>query len=94
MSFTYKIAEFEWEFELIAKLNYETFVEEIEQHPKNKAQVLVDKFHKENTYFICLNEKELIAMIAMRDTRPFSLDYKLQNLDSYFPCIFFVEFIY
>ena len=85
MSFTYKIAEFEWEFELIAKLNYETFVEEIEQHPKNKAQVLVDKFHKENTYFICLNEKELIAMIAMRDTRPFSLDYKLQNLDSYFP---------
>ena len=33
--FTYKIAEFEWEFELIAKLNYETFVEEIEQHPKN-----------------------------------------------------------
>ena len=85
MPFTYKIAEFEWEFELISKLNYKTFVEEIEQHPKNKDQVLVDKFHKENTYFICLNEKELIAMIAMRDTRPFSLDYKLQNLDSYFP---------
>ena len=38
MSLVYKIAEFEWEFELIAKLNYQTFVEEIEQHPKNKSQ--------------------------------------------------------
>ena len=70
---------------LIAKLNYQTFVEEIEQHPKNKSQTLVDKFHKENKYFICLDEKKLIAMIAMRDLRPFSLDHKLQNLDSYFP---------
>ena len=82
--FTYKIAEFEWEFELIAKLNYETFVEEIEQHPKNHSQTLVDKFHEENKYFICLDEKKLIAMVAMRDTRPFSLDHKLHNLDSYF----------
>ncbi len=84
-TYTYKIAEFEWEFELISKLNYQTFVEEVKQHPKNKSQVLVDKFHKENTYFICLKGKELLAMISTRDKRPFSLDNKLSDLDAYFP---------
>jgi aspartate aminotransferase-like enzyme len=85
-SIIFKIAEYDFEFEKINELNYETFVEEIPQHKQNKSKILKDKFHDENTYFIALKNNELIGMIAIRDKRPFSLDQKIQNLDSYLPC--------
>jgi aspartate aminotransferase-like enzyme len=80
-----KIATEPWEFEQIDKLNYETFVEEIPQHKPDTSGTLVDKFHKENTYVICTDEDNLLGMLAVRDKRPFSLDEKLGNLDSYLP---------
>src|SRR5437763_13725715 len=40
---------------------------------------------EENTYIICLHGKELAGMMAMRGERPFSLDKKVENLDSYLP---------
>src|SRR5713101_2130961 len=46
---------------------------------------LVDKFHNENTYLICLSGRRLAGMLAVRGKRPFSLDQKLENLDSYLP---------
>lgn len=82
---TFKIADIAEEFEQIFCLNYETFALEIPQHQQNESRRLVDKFHHENTYFICKKDNELIAMIAYRNQRPFSLDHKLSNLDSYFP---------
>ncbi|HXG49077.1 MAG TPA: GNAT family N-acyltransferase [Methylomirabilota bacterium] len=82
---TFKIASEPWEFEAIHRLNYKTFVEEIPQHEKNPDERLVDKFHAENTYAICLRGRELVGMVAGRANRPFSLDYKLPNLDSYLP---------
>lgn len=82
---TFKIATEEWEFEQIHRLNYKTFVEEIPQHEANLTKMLVDQFHEENTYFICLRGDQLIAMVAVRARRPFSLDKKLKNLDSYLP---------
>jgi aspartate aminotransferase-like enzyme len=80
-----KIATEEWEFEAIHRLNYKTFVEEIPQHQAGATQRLRDKFHHENTYIICLHGKELAGMMAMRAGRPFSLDKKIENLDSYLP---------
>ncbi len=50
---TFKIANTEEEFEQIFRLNYETFALEIPQHQQNEYCRLVDKFHHENTYFIC-----------------------------------------
>ena len=82
---TFKIASEDWEFEQIHRLNYETFVEEIPQHEPNPDKMLVDRFHLENTYFICLRDGRLIGMVASRDRRPFSLDQKLEDLDSYLP---------
>ncbi|MBI3416756.1 MAG: GNAT family N-acetyltransferase [Verrucomicrobia bacterium] len=82
---TFKIATTASEFDQIHQLNYRTFVEEIPQHPKNPHGRLVDRFHAENTYLICLREAELIGMLAVRGQRPFSLDQKLANLDSYLP---------
>ncbi len=81
----FKIATEEWEFEAIHRLNYKTFVEEIPQHDAKPSQRLVDKFHHENTYIICLNGKELVGMMAMRGQRPFSLDQKVEQLDSHLP---------
>jgi aspartate aminotransferase-like enzyme len=82
---TFKVATEDWEFELIHRLNYKTFVEEIPQHQASPTQRLVDKFNAENTYLICLQGRKLVGMLAVRGNRPFSLDQKLPNLDSYLP---------
>ena len=81
----FKIATEGWEFEQIHQLNYRTFVEEIPQHQPSPTQRLVDKFHAENTYLICLCDQKLAGMLAVRSNRPFSLDQKLPDLDSYLP---------
>ena len=81
----FKIATEEREFELIHRLNYKTFVEEIPQHQTDPARRLVDKFHSENTYVICFSGEHLVGMLAVRGNRPFSLDHKLAAIDSYLP---------
>jgi aspartate aminotransferase-like enzyme len=84
-SLTFKIADQDWEIEAIHRLNYKTFVEEIPQHSPAESGQLVDKFHHENTYVICLDDRKLAGMVAMRGNRPFSLDQKIPNLDGYLP---------
>ena len=81
----FKFASEDWEFELIHRLNYKTFVEEIPQHKPSPAHRIVDKFHAENTYLICLAGRKLAGMLAVRGNRPFSLDQKLERLDSFLP---------
>ena len=81
----FKQADEPWEFDEIFQLNYASFVEEVPQHPSNDAGVLVDRFHDENTYFICRREQNLVGMICVRDRRPFSLDEKLGSLEDYLP---------
>jgi aspartate aminotransferase-like enzyme len=83
--FRFKVATEEWEFERIHELNYRTFVEEIPQHQPSATRRLVDKFHAENTYLICVCGDELVGMLAARGNRPFSLDSKLPNLDAHLP---------
>ena len=60
-------------------------MEEIPQHEASPAHRLVDKFHAENTYLIGLSGRKLAGMLAVRGNRPFSLDQKLERLDSYLP---------
>lgn len=84
-SLKFKIATEDWEFAQIHHLNYTTFVEEIPQHGANPDHALVDKFHRENTYIICLDRDRVVGMIAVRGRRPFSLDQKLENLDAFLP---------
>jgi aspartate aminotransferase-like enzyme len=81
----FKVASEDWEFEQIHRLNYRTFVEEIPQHHVSPTHRLVDKFHPENTYLICLSGRKLAGMLAARGNRPFSLDQKLEKLDAYLP---------
>lgn len=82
---TFKVASEAEEFEQVHRLNYRTFVEEIPQHPPNDARLLVDRFHDENCYLLCLDGRQVVGMMAMRSRRPFSLDDKVAELDSYLP---------
>lgn len=81
----FKTASEDWEFEQIHRLNYRTFVEEIPQHRASPTHRLVDKFHAENTYLICLSEQKIAGMLAVRGNRPFSLDQKLPDLNQHLP---------
>lgn len=83
--FTIKIATEASEFEQIHALNYRTFVEEIPQQPPNGDGLLFDKFHDENTYVIGMDGVRVIAMMSVRSQRPFSLDLKMNSLDSMIP---------
>ncbi|MFJ7972285.1 aminotransferase class V-fold PLP-dependent enzyme [Psychrobacillus sp. NPDC096389] len=80
-----KIARTEKEFEAIARLNYQTFVEEIPQHEPDPSGMRVDPFHHENVYVIVLKDQELAGMVAFRAIRPFSLDLKLGPVEDLLP---------
>lgn len=85
MALRVKIADHPAEFEKIGRLNYDTFVQEIPQHAPNDTHILTDRFHDQNTYFICMDGEELVGMVTLRDQRPFSLDSKLPDLDAWLP---------
>ena len=78
-----KIATTPKEFDAIAELNYETFVEEIPQHTPNEARRLIDKFHDENVYLVVYKKTEIVGMVAFRDVRPFSIDQKLGSVEQF-----------
>ncbi len=80
-----KVARTETEFNGIARLNYETFVEEIPQHEANNSGMRTDLFHEQNTYLIVLSGTEVIGMIALRSERPFSLDLKIGSIEEFLP---------
>ena len=81
----FKVAADASEYEQILQLAYDTFVEEIPQHQANPDRRHVDRFHDENTYLIAVEGDQVVGMIAIRGERPFSLDHKLLDLDSYLP---------
>jgi aspartate aminotransferase-like enzyme/predicted N-acetyltransferase YhbS len=81
----FKIATDEREFEAIHRLNHRTFAQEIPQHAPREDGRLVDRFHDENTYAICVDEGEVVGMVAGRAKRPFSLEGKLPDLDALLP---------
>jgi aspartate aminotransferase-like enzyme len=86
--YIFKIANHDHEFNQIHRLNYETFVEEIPQHQRNQERILIDRFHHENTYLICIKNNKIIGMIAVRNNRPFSLDEKIGPVEDCLPVKF------
>lgn len=83
--YLYKAAETEDEFQQIHRINYETFVDEIPQHERNPEGILIDKFHDKNTYLIIKKEDIVIGMVSVCNSRPFSLEKKLKNFESFLP---------
>jgi aspartate aminotransferase-like enzyme/ribosomal protein S18 acetylase RimI-like enzyme len=83
--YNFRTVKTDKDLQQVYRLNYRTFVEEIPQHAANPHGMLVDRFDKENTYFIATHKRKVIGMVAARGNRPFSLDQKLEDLDSYLP---------
>lgn len=81
----FKIAAKAEEFDQIHRLGYEAFVEEIPRYEPNSSMELVDRFAGESVYIICLRNGGLLGMLSILEKRPFSLDGKLDDLDSYLP---------
>jgi hypothetical protein len=78
-----RVATEPWELAQIHRLNYATFVEEIPQHAPDPSRLRVDPFHDDNTYLIAVRARQVVAMVAIHDQRPFSLDLKLGSVDQY-----------
>lgn len=81
----FKVASEPDEIDQIQSLHYRTFVEEIPQHPPNDARRYVDRFHADNIYVIGKLGERVIATVALRGKRPFSLDSKVADLDRFLP---------
>lgn len=77
--YVFKRAETDDEFELIHRLNYQTFVSEIPQHHDPGNGRLVDKFHAKNAYFVALHRGRLVGMISAHDQPPFSIADRLSD---------------
>jgi len=84
-SLIFKMATESSEFEQIYRLGYDTFVQEIPHYRADIAGRFVDRFDHENHYAICLHNERLLGMVAVRNTRPFSLDEKFPELDRWLP---------
>ena len=81
----FKLADSPSEFRQIERLNYQTFVEEIPQHPPNPSRRLRDARHEKNAYVVAKMGARVAGMLALNMERPFSLDAKLADLDSLVP---------
>jgi len=81
----FRLAREPREIEQLHALHYKAFVEEIPQYAPNETERHVDRFHGENEYIVALDGENVIGSIAVRGTRPFSLDGKLENLDRFLP---------
>jgi hypothetical protein len=77
--FTFKQAGTPEEIEQVHRLNYRTFVKEIQQHADTGEGRLVDKFHEWNTYFLSLLDDRVIGMISVHDHAPFSVESRLDD---------------
>jgi GNAT superfamily N-acetyltransferase len=84
-AFEVRIATHRWELEQIHRLNYVTFVDEIPQHAAHPSGILVDRFDADNIYLIAVRGEQVVGMVAVRGSRPFSLDLKLGDITRYVP---------
>jgi len=74
-----------WELDQAYLLNHRTFAEEIPQHAERPDRRLVDVRLTDSVAFVAVTEERVIGMVAVSAKRPFSLDAKVADLDSYLP---------
>ena len=59
------------------RLNYQTFSEELKQYERNDSEVLIDRFHEKNRYFIAVDGRHVRGMISINNDVPFSIEKRL-----------------
>lgn len=74
-----------WELDQVYLLKHRTFAEEIPQHPERPDRRLVDERLAASAPFVAVAEDRVVGMVAVSVQRPFSVDDKIPDLDSYLP---------
>ncbi len=74
-----------WELDQVYRLNHRTFAEEIPQHAERPDRRLIDARLADSVAFVAVAEERVVGMVAISSKRPFSLDGKVPDLDSYLP---------
>jgi aspartate aminotransferase-like enzyme len=78
----FKEAETADEIEQIHRLNHRVFAEEIGQHARTADGRLIDRFHKQNRYFIACKSGALVGMVSVHDGPEFSIASRLKDLSA------------
>lgn len=60
----------------IHRFNHQVFAQEIKQHANQDNGELIDKFHDKNIYFIAELDGQIVGMICVHYTPPFSIEEK------------------
>lgn len=65
------------EIEQLHRLNHRTFADELGQYGRRPDGVLVDRLHESNRYFVALERGNVIGMLSINATPPFSIEKRL-----------------
>ncbi len=86
MSYEFREADHEAEFEQIRRLNHRAFADELGQHPPSPDGRLVDDREARSRYFVALCGERVVGMVCASTTPPFSVESRLPGtaiLDSF-----------
>lgn len=80
MSYEFREAASESEFEQIHRLNHRAFADELGQHPASPDGRLVDARETTSRHFVALNGERVVGMVCASTARPFSVESRLQDV--------------
>lgn len=67
------------ELSQLHRLNHAVFAEELGQYSVREDGELTDRFHRGNTYFVAKRNEELVGMISINHSAPFSIEKRLRD---------------
>ncbi len=71
--------------EQIHRLNHDVFAVEIRQHAVRADRRLIDKFHDKNSYFVALDNGDVVGLVSTHWTRPFSIEERCPGFGEKIP---------
>jgi predicted N-acetyltransferase YhbS len=79
VSYQFREAVSESEFEQIRRLNHRAFADELGQHPASPDGRLVDPRETRSRYFVALRGERVVGMVCASITPPFSVEARLPD---------------
>jgi hypothetical protein len=81
VSYIFKDAETEEEFEQIRRLNHRIFAEEVAQHDRTADSRLIDKHESKSRFYIAMHQGQVVGMVCTCSQPPFSVEQRLASPD-------------
>jgi predicted N-acetyltransferase YhbS len=79
VSYQFKFAASDAEFEGVRRLNHEVFAAEVGQHETQPNGLLVDRFESKSLYIVAIHEERVVGMVALHDQPPYSIEKRLSS---------------